>query len=242
MRTSILGSCVTRDAFEFHPDGFQLVGYFARTSWISQAGPGIGADRLNLGGSLSPFAERVVRQDAESAVVSELKRAQPDVLVIDLIDERFRIVPCDRGWITYSPYFAETPTGEELLRHPGAIDLLHDERIRMFAESAEAIGSQLASGLPNTTFAIHRALFAERFSGEDGVQQFASPAAEFARRTNETLRLHYDLLEASLPRSVPLTVAGELHTADAAHKWGLDHFHYVPGYYSTLMAELTRSL
>ena len=39
MKVAILGSCVTRDAFEVRGHIFDDIVYFARTSWIAQAAP-----------------------------------------------------------------------------------------------------------------------------------------------------------------------------------------------------------
>ena len=235
---AIVGSCVSRDALEFHPDGFNLLGYFARTSLISQATEPVEIGNDDLESDLSPFARRVVEQDLTSNVVASLGELSPRILLLDLIDERFRIVRSGSGWITYSPYFSQTSLGKSLANAP-ALALLDNERLPLFKESVATLANQINATLPNVRMVVHRAFYAEFYRDEDGTKPFDPSALEAARVVNELMRTMYDHLSATLRSAASIEVTPDLVVADAQHKWGLDHFHYVPDYYLCLMRQLS---
>ena len=184
---------------------------------------------------------RVVRQDIESSVVDTLESLQPDALLIDLIDERFRVVPQGSGWVTYSPYLAQTPLGISMASSK-AVQLLDEKRYGLFDTSVSIVGERIASVAPRTAIVIHRAMYAERFADGSETHAFESEAAERAHLTNVAMGHMYDRLEAQLPGAVSIKVADELTVADAGHKWGLDHFHYIEPYYEDLMRRVASAL
>jgi len=51
------------------------------------------------------FSERMVREDLTKEVVADLVVSQPDILVLDLIDERFDVVQVRDSWYTMSDYY-----------------------------------------------------------------------------------------------------------------------------------------
>lgn len=90
MKVLILGSCVTRDAFEFAGDypPLTLHGYYARSALVSATDarpfPGVPLERIQ-----SPFQRRMVQWDITGAALAEIAKADYDLLVYDAIDERY---------------------------------------------------------------------------------------------------------------------------------------------------------
>lgn len=95
----ILGSCVSRDALEFaEPGEFELVAYFARSSFAA------------LGGILAPipsgfkklpagWQQRMVLADHEKSTLTMLQKMPFELLLVDLIDERFNLLELLNGSI-----------------------------------------------------------------------------------------------------------------------------------------------
>ncbi|GAA1709211.1 DUF6270 domain-containing protein [Propioniferax innocua] len=91
MKISILGSCVTRDAFPGKSDPtFELGQYIARSSLASlcsAAPPQIFPTHTIT----SSFQRRMVEFDLTKQGVTRLIQSDPDALIYDPIDERFHL-------------------------------------------------------------------------------------------------------------------------------------------------------
>src|SRR5262245_35612735 len=103
-RLLIFGSCVSRDIFNYPWAKTQLalVDYYARSSIAS-----LGARTIEMPSSVqnisSKFQRRMVERDIRKDFLNDLTRLQFDVLLIDLIDERFNLyVEPDGGACTLS--------------------------------------------------------------------------------------------------------------------------------------------
>ncbi|MEX1133647.1 MAG: DUF6270 domain-containing protein [Acidimicrobiia bacterium] len=233
---AIYGSCVSRDAFSFRANEHVVVGYFARSSWISQDAPSVPCpDRMT--DSLSGFAARTVRDDVEKLVISKIVKASPDVVVIDLIDERFALVPGLGTWLTLSAYLQETAFGVGLVKSNDLLRPLTDERSRRFSDAVSRLTHRLHKSLPNTVWVIHRAFYATKVLSTGGGRGFTDTQIDVAKNMNRTLARWYDQLEVALGATV-IEVPGELVVADPDHRWGLDHFHYIGQYYDLFIDRL----
>ena len=85
----ILGSCVTRDALEITTD-FKLIDYTARTSLASLA-TNSRLDSGILNNIKSTFQKRMVERDMTKRFWLSLEKSQNDIIIIDLIDDRFNL-------------------------------------------------------------------------------------------------------------------------------------------------------
>ena len=88
----IFGSCVSRDILNY-PQAkaqFMLVDYYARSSIASLGAMSIEmpSEVQNIG---SKFQRRMIERDIRKDFLKDLARLQFDVLLIDLIDERFNL-------------------------------------------------------------------------------------------------------------------------------------------------------
>jgi len=235
VRLAIWGSCATRDVLEVGEHPFE-VDYHARTSWVSQASAPRQPPVPVPDGS--GFGARMVREDLTKEVVADLVLNQPDVLVIDLIDERFDVIQIDQGWYTMSDYYErlglepalrEVATQTSLYRSP--------ERNLQFRAAASKLAPVLASALPQTRVVLHQAWYTSRTA--DPAIPFYATATKHAMSSNEALAAWYASLRSAFGRRLHVLEAPrDLLVGDPAHRWGLAHYHYVPEYYTWILTAL----
>lgn len=103
IKINIYGSCVSRDIFEWDKEKqFSIPVYVARTSILSNLNTNIwniNSTDINLD---SPFQKEAVMTDLNKTVYDKFKSNMSDYLLIDFIDERFRIAKMDNLYATYS--------------------------------------------------------------------------------------------------------------------------------------------
>ncbi len=93
IRVAILGSCVTRDLFEFQKnalDNFEVCFYMARSSVISYMGMPNTDSRIKITGD--GFEDKRARYDLFKNHWSDLEQSQPDIILVDFIDERIGLI------------------------------------------------------------------------------------------------------------------------------------------------------
>lgn len=90
-RVLIFGSCVSRDIFDYDIRAeFEIVRYYARSSFASLATkPFVEEDVLEK--IPSAFQRRCARWDMDKSFWQYLKEASFDILLLDLIDDRFNL-------------------------------------------------------------------------------------------------------------------------------------------------------
>ena len=236
MRLVIWGSCATRDVLEVGRQPVDLE-YHARTSWVSQASSPQPPPVPTPAGA--GFGERMVREDLTKEVVADIVASQPDVLVVDLIDERFDVVKVRESWYTMSDYYERfglvppmraVATATSAYRSP--------ERLRQFDAAVSLLAPELASALPRTRVVLHQAWYTAR-SADPAVQFYAS-ATKNALSSNEALSGWYAGLRSVFGRRLHVVEPPrQLLVGDPRHRWGLAHYHYVPEYYAWTMAALS---
>lgn len=230
---AILGSCVSRDAFEFaDPADFKVELYLARTGLASLLGRKSESFRPDFDRIASSFQRRMVMNDVHKTGRNQLRAAQSDVFVYDPIDERFSLAIFeDRGIATVSTEFTrlETPTSEYSTVKPWSEE--HFSRwlagwgtfLRLLDESG--VGDRLV---------IHNARWVDRVKGS------AEPSASLTaiETANEWLSRAQMVVRESVPDDRIITVSPQFYEVDPNHRWGISPFHYVQGYYEDFLAQL----
>ena len=115
-RVNVLGSCLSRDVLWFDQEtNYKVPVYCARTSIVSNLQEDyvdIRKDDLQLD---SEFQQKSVLSDCHRSVFDELKNTSSDYLMIDFIDERFRIAKVNfHGQFKYVTYSNELMSSKAL--------------------------------------------------------------------------------------------------------------------------------
>ncbi|WP_461045869.1 DUF6270 domain-containing protein [Terrabacter koreensis] len=230
MTVAIWGSCVTRDIFEVVPAPGATLQYHARSSWVSQASERSDPPIPTPDGT--GFGHRTVREDLVKAIVPALQEASPELIIFDLIDERFDVVVVGEGRYTLNDYYTRLGLEDALRAEGDDLSAFRDaDREELFAEAVAVVAPQLIESLPQTKFVLHQAWYTARCIGPDA--EFYASAGRHVAWTNARLAHHYTVLIAAFGNRLHVVEPdrAECLVADSEHRWGLAHYHYVPEYY-----------
>ncbi len=234
MRVLIYGSCVSRDAFEV--DGgeeFTVAGYFARSSIASAFAttPFVGPDTDLLP---SKFQARIVRADLEKSLVSTIEEADFDVLLIDLVDERFDLI-CDSSGALCT---ASAELGSIFQMDAGAkrIGSGSEEFLQRWEAGWRSLVTALDSRGSRDRLRVNKVFWST--SRTDGGVFEGAYSEESIRRANEVLAQLYEIMAADLAPEQFYRYSDEEMVADASHKWGPAPFHYTNAFYDKTLRHL----
>lgn len=221
----IFGSCVSRDAFAF---GIPFSDYFARSSLVS-AFPALGVEAIldiDLSGLESAFQRRMVYADTRKTAGQRIGEKGYDYLLLDLIDERFSLLPSGGGFVTLSPELVRAQPS--LARAEGLIDTHAGVRWKYWCDAAR----RLIDACGSHRVIVNRAYWA---NVDDTGQPL--PDQDSIRRANVLLARMYGFLDA-FDGLRGIDYPENVLVARSDHKWGRAPFHYVPGFYHHTLATL----
>lgn len=228
-RVFILGSCVSRDAFELSGHGFELAGYVARTSLASAflTRPAPVAVREKVPRIASRFQRRMVDIDLRKRASAVIQSAEFDFLLLDLIDERFNLARFG-GSNTAPELFT---LSRELAGVCGWSGPLVAPGTNQHLGAWKRGVGRLFKVVAPSRIIVNRAFWASR--SEDGQLLENQPLIE---ASNRMLRVMYGYLERN-------GVAGIIDYpdgifADPGHRWGVAPFHYTMRVYEAMIRQL----
>lgn len=224
-RIFIFGSCVSRDAFLEPPPSLSLVRYLARSSLACALREKQASADVDLSGITSAWQRRMVRFDMERQLQRDLQAVRFDLLLLDLIDERFNV-----GLVSGEPV---TLSGELLSAglNTETIDVLTADdptRERLWTEGVR----RLVDLVGPQRIVVNRVYWATQSkTGE------ALPRGEQIAMANRRLEKFYDELLGAYPLRI-IEYPPHLLVADPEHRWGISPFHYIPQMYDHTLASL----
>lgn len=231
MNLAIFGSCVTRDAFAIAPvEGICVVDYLARSSLASAFYP------LAVGGwwmeSLknieSAFQRRMVEIDMRKGAREILQASKADMVLVDLIDERFRVVGLGESFATWSTEFSRLNLDSAKFAnvlHPGS-PVRQELWLKGARELVRCVGAD--------RLVLNEIFWATHTSEGQELQHH-----EKILEANCTLKNMYSQLH-SMGVEKNITYPIELFSADPEHKWGVSPFHYGPELYRETMSQVAQ--
>lgn len=233
MRVAILGSCVTRDAFEFDTAGKWCVRpYVARTALGSLFGPRTSDQYLEYHRLPSKFQQRVVRDDIEKNGLTRILSNDFDFIIYDAIDDRYPLALFhDEGIATESLEFRGLGVPADLYTTIDPWTAAHYER---WESGWRALMEIVTSLRLRNRVLIHGARWALQTRASmilPGDPLMIAKANEWLERAEE--RMAHDVQGSQFIR-----VPHEHHVADPSHRWGLAPFHYIPSYYEEFLRRL----
>ncbi|WGV19202.1 DUF6270 domain-containing protein [Pseudomonas putida] len=235
----IYGSCVSRDIFNLEESRtFKLSDYFARSSMASLCSPPYQNEEA-LNRIPSAFRRRMVAYDFSKQLLTETEKLNDaDVILIDLIDERFDLVVLPSGHIitnsselTESGLLADSCVdGYELIKHGSK------KRRELWLQGMQKLLDLLESHGKLDAVIINKVYWASHFEHPTDAQFPVSFAA--TEKANQELDWMYNELEKRLEKHQFLQFSPDIMTADEKHRWGISPFHYSERYYKEALALL----
>lgn len=236
IRVFILGSCVSRDAFgdDASSAGLIVQTYLARTSLATLASapapltPAI--DQIR-----SAFQKRMVKADHERQALAVARSGAFDVMLLDLIDERFHLLRRPDGAIvTYSNEYAAVaprPLAGALITSGSA------EHERLWRAGLAQLVAALRESNSLHKVRVNAVFWASADVSGRAIEGFTADQIE---KANAFLGARYLDLEAQFGQSAFIRYPSELLVSDPAHRWGVSAFHYGARLYAETLQQLMR--
>ncbi len=239
MQIIILGSCITRDAFDlggYQNDQLSHILYFARTSLISLNAESFRIDVNTIEG-VNLFQKRLIASEMNKDFYKtiESRNLSDSFLIIDFVDERLDLLDCGSKKLTISQEFdnsslKQAVKGNRIAR--GTISNAEwDRNCRIFTE-------RILSVMPPERIVLHQAFWSEVYADQGIAKVF--DAIKQIRYYNDCLRRWYDVFTGFLPDCNVIDLNGKRYLADRNHRWGFSPIHYEPGYYQQFIREFDR--
>lgn len=228
-RILIAGSCVSRDILNYDSgEAFELCGYYARSSFASAFCPVSSKDDFSHN-ITSKFQSAIVKADLHKTLQSFLKTNEFDLLVVDLIDERFSIF-CEYsgGILTLSN---ELFSGGYTVDNSAGITVksFTDEFYAAWERGWKRFISAVKSNGQLQKIVIHKTFWSDfTQSGKSYAPHFNE--AQICAANHFLARLYHRIAK-DIPQHQFIEPGINLRQGADEHRWGVSPFNYIDDYY-----------
>lgn len=215
---------------------FETGPYIARQSWISAFSEPTPAPPTPSE-LTSKFQQRMVDGDLSSSVPYRLAQeaSNIDAVLVDLVDERYGVVPTAEGYVTNSYDLRNAKWKEQLA--VGEVLALgtpkHFDQWTVAADKMIALFQEL--DLTHRVYLVDTKYAKLTSRGEDFEGRALTPSVRDAQ-----FAPYYEYLRKS-PLS-RIEMPDEFAVADGEHMWGVEPFHYIQEYYKFMADELEKCI
>ena len=230
----ILGSCVTRDAFEIAPNhSYKIEGYYARTSLFSTFSNHLKEvptrEDIGIEGN---FRATQARKEFTKEARYYLATAPVRYILIDLLDERFGLYKFRDSFISNSNELQEAKYYQKYKEE--FVNL--DKESLSKAKIIEIFYEYLKRYDRDNIIILHKVYCSNQYIDDNGeVHTFEQRVVDENNRINDMLNQFYYYMEMTFPNLKTIQIQD---IAYAGHKWGLTPFHYTNKYYEKFIEKL----
>ncbi|WP_427007073.1 DUF6270 domain-containing protein [Pseudarthrobacter sp. H2] len=226
-RIFILGSCVSRDAFDLQGSP-ELVDYRARTALGSAFATRTKfIDNVNLELNPSAFQRRMVVTDLDKQLDDLLIGSSFDFLLLDLIDERLQMIRHDSSYVTFSP---ELQTCGVMPNPKDLVEVGSAEYFEAFVAGLEKLLAIVPADkiIVNEVYWAENTLDGELVGSPDQTQKHNRILDRLYRQLRRQPGMHFIAYDRSD------------FVSDPQHKWGPSPFHFGPNLYERTIRGIER--
>lgn len=232
-RVFVLGSCVTRDAFELaeSKNRFELVGYLARTSFASTF-----HDKKIYGMDLSPitssFQRRMVENDLLKTTTEIINNTAFDYIIVDFIDERFDLLQKDSGEVfTLSSELTNNVSYQTGYTVPSG----SEEFFELWKRGWQGFINLAEKNKFIDKIIVNKVFWANVDENNEAIveKQFQG----WIDKNNKWLEKLYGHIEKEGKVRI-IDYSNDSFIADRSHKWGVAPFHYCQQFYLKFLGKI----
>lgn len=223
LNVTVYGSCVSRDLVALQKKTMNCIDYVARQSLISAASK---AQEPMLDTELSSkFQNEMLAGDFRSDAFQRLhtNATESDLILIDIIDDRFGVYPFGESYITPSAEFAQSGVRQSL-QLGTHIPFGTDEHFELWMPAALAMKQSLSENMAKC-FVLSAPFTDASLDGTIVPEALSRNATVW----NQQYARYYDHL-GSIGFNV-IRLPSKMAVSTKYHQWGVAPFHYVEGAY-----------
>ncbi|WP_291735083.1 DUF6270 domain-containing protein [Clostridium sp.] len=256
IKVDIIGSCVTRDAFEFIKESNQMYkykinNYISKVSIISLMSKKLESEYYIDNTRITKWESKQIQYDLKKDWFDKLKKSDSDVIIIDFIDERYNLYKVGECYLTKSNIIKNSAfkfKGDEK-----TYEIKRDLNlsIKLWEDSFDKFINELKK--LNKPIIIHEAFWKNKYrygkinksvSKKIYFKNFlasiyyinffkkgkfkASISKEVNKQNKILMRYYTKVNEYADLKHLIINID---YKADMGHKWGIAPFHYEKGYY-----------
>lgn len=241
INVDIFGSCVTRDLFEFDKQRcFKINEYIARQAVISSLSKPLYYSKENIHLS-SNFQKKQIESDLNKDIFLKLQNSLGEYLIIDMIEERFKIAKIDRSYITVSNELNLSRFLDNYSFKLYDKDYRHGKvyfRHKAYKKIISAFCKKILEIYNEDKIIIHEVYLSNRYINKNGViNDFPENCLNDLYIFNQKLVYIYQILKEILPNAFILYL-GNQYIASENNKWGLAPMHFQEQYYIEALQKL----
>lgn len=236
---SIFGSCVTRDVFELDTQKrLMLKTYVARQAIASAVSEPIecALEDINLE---SKFQRQQVYYDLTKASFDLFANDNSQYLIIDLIDERFRLIKKDGKIFTNSTYLEQSDYFQD--KQIISYEYLDGEYwvdAKRLSDYIDEFCKRISTIYLGEHVILHKAYMLDYYVNKAGeVKEFPPNYLKQNKTVNMRLDYMYNRIISNIPNLRIIDVCNNA-IADEKHRWGLAPMHYCENYYQEVLTKL----
>lgn len=242
----ILGSCVSRDAFEVSTKNlkFTIPIYLSRYTVISSLSPPASFGGLTYNYDFSKnFMSRRLANDLFKTHFNELQKVERelDFLIIDFIDERHQNVHFAGTTLANSSAFRDFKEEIGFKDSLKFYDMTDSNRTLMTLSMMEEFTQKITRLVHPEKIILHKALWAEVYRKEDSTIEYLknSKGENIDSKThNKILNQMYLNFEKYINGLKTIQVKKDLIIGTNSHRWGIAPYHYIDEYYNEFINQL----
>lgn len=238
IRVAILGSCVTRDLFEVQKDAlseFEICFYSARATLGSMLSCPCLDPRIVV--SDDSFESKRAIFDLTKSTWEKLEISRPDIVIVDLIDERIGSIFHAGSVLTASGPMVK---GFERAHVDFQIMRPWSDPVTQLRQWAAPHFLHRLGSICDSIF-LHEASWADEYINEAG-QKDLIENTEFGTLASLNNTIIFDTIKAFEQSLTPFESIGGLRSntmlAGGNHRWTFSPFHYDASYYKALARQL----
>lgn len=219
----IYGSCVSRDPFTESIKEFEIVDYFARSSFASLSGSTF-TQSLNLDLIQSKFQRRQVQRDIEKIFLKRIELDDFDILIVDFTDDRFNLLHFpDGSLLTLSAELRKVIKKAHHFKEAKLVDAFSDLYFEFWCNGYEKIINTLKKNDSLNKLVVNFPFWGLK---DELGNAFDHEVMHEIEKANFWFDRIYKKINEDVPISQFCRYPKDLCIASSQHKWGRAPFHF----------------